>query len=128
LIGLDLSGSGPGLGEWHGACETEKHHKTGAMARSGDPQGSGKMSTDTGVGVNQSGKSGGDALGSAFSGAGAAAGSGLGVGQAAAAGFSGAGASGYGIGGSAGAGAGAVGAAGGDVSDNTSIGSININS
>jgi hypothetical protein len=33
-----------------------------------------------------------------------------------------------GVGGSAGAGAGAVGAAGGDVSDNTSIGSININS
>jgi hypothetical protein len=88
-----------------------------------------KMSGNTGVGVNQSGKSGGEAFGEAGAGSGALAGSGFGVGQAAAGGFGvGAGASGLGLGGSAGAGAGAVGAAGGDVSDNTSIGSININS
>ena len=86
------------------------------------------MSHSTSVGLNQSGKSGGEAFGFAGAGAGALAGSGVGVGEAAAGGFGvGAGAGGLGVGGNAGAGAGAIGAAGGDVSDNTSIGSININ-
>jgi len=79
------------------------------------------------VGVSQSGKSGGDAMGSAGAYAGAGAG-GLGVGTGVGAGFLSGGA-GVGVGvGEAGAGAGATGAHGGDVSDNTSIGSININS
>jgi hypothetical protein len=87
------------------------------------------MSHNTSVSVGQSGKSGGDAFGGAESGAGAAGGFGFGGGQAVAGGFGvGAGAAGLGIGGSAGAGAGSFGAHGGDVSDNTSIGSININS
>ena len=87
------------------------------------------MSHSTSVSVGQSGKSGGDAFGGAGSGAGAMAGSGFGIGQAEAGGFGvGAGAGGLGIGGSAGASAGSFGAHGGDVSDNTSIGSININS
>ena len=87
------------------------------------------MSHSASVGVSQSGKSGGEAIGAAGSAAGSFAGSGLGVGQAAAAGFGvGAGAAGLGFGGSAGSGAGSIGAAGGDVSDNTSIGSFNINS
>ena len=87
------------------------------------------MSHDSSVGITQSGKSGGDASGFAVAGAGALAGSGVGVGQADAGGFGvGAGAAGLGVGGGAGASAGAIGAMGGDVSDNTSIGSININS
>jgi hypothetical protein len=87
------------------------------------------MAHNTSVGVSQSGKSGGDAFGGAESGAGALGGTGVGVGQAGAFGFgAGAGAAGLGVGGGAGAGAGSFGAHGGDVSDNTSIGSISINS
>ena len=87
------------------------------------------MSHSTSVGISQSGKTGGEASGFASAGAGALAGSGVGVGQADAFGFGvGAGAAGLGVGGSAGASVGAIGAHGGDVSDNTSIGSININS
>jgi len=87
------------------------------------------MSTNTFAGVNQSGKSGGDAAGFAGSGAAAQAGCGCGGGSGSAGGWgSFAEGVGVGVGGSAGAGSGAIGAAGGDVSDNTSIGSININS
>jgi len=86
------------------------------------------MSIDSDLGMNQSGKSGGDAMGSA----GLDAGSGMGVGDAFASGGWGADAfaAGTGIGdaGSAYASHNAGSAIGGDVSDNTSIGSININS
>mgnify|MGYP003958131315 CR=1 FL=1 len=85
-----------------------------------------QMSLDdatSGVGVSQSGKSGGDAAGYAGAGAGAMGGGagGYGVGQ-----NDGAGA-GLGVGGDAGASAGATGAGAGDATDNTSIGSINVN-
>jgi len=86
------------------------------------------MSTNTDLGMNQSGKSGGDAVGSA----GLDAGSASGVGEGFASGGWGADAfaSGTGIGdaGNAYAGHNAGAATGGDVSDNTSIGSVNINS
>ena len=92
------------------------------------------MSSSTSTSVTQSGKHGGNASGDAFSGSTGLAGSGAGAGSAAAGssgwgyGGSSANASGSGIGGGAGSGADAFGAAGGDVSDNTSIGSITINS
>jgi len=76
-----------------------------------------------GISQSQSGKSGGDAMGCAGAGAMAGAGGGLGV----SGGGWGGGGAGIGGGGDAGAGAGAIGAEGGNVSDNTSIGSININ-
>ncbi len=78
------------------------------------------------VGVSQGGKSGGDAIGFAGADAGAGGFGGAGTGSGSFGDFS----SGFGVsvGGSDGAGAGALGAVGGDVSDNTSIGSININS
>ena len=81
------------------------------------------------VGVEQSGKSGGDAFGHSTSGSSALGGAGLGS-ASAFGGYGGgsaeAGASGFG--GDAGSTSGAQGALGGDVSDNTSIGSITINS
>jgi len=83
------------------------------------------MSTNTDASFNQSGKSGGDAVGSA----GLDAGSAAGVGDAFASGMD-AFAAGTGIGdaGNASAAQNAGMATGGDVSDNTSIGSVNINS
>jgi hypothetical protein len=85
------------------------------------------------TGINQSGKSGGDATGLAGAGAGASGGFGIG-GSGAGAGAGGiasdanARSTGIGAGGDAGAGAGAMGAAGGDATDNTAIGSINVES
>ena len=84
----------------------------------------------TGVGFEQSGKSGGDALGMAGAGSTGIGGSGSGVGTGVAAGF---GApfsfgSGSGTGGDGTSYAGSAGAYGGDIGDNTAIGSININS
>ncbi len=79
------------------------------------------------VGIDQMGKSGGDAMGVGYSGACAGGGAGLGAG--AGGGLLGVGVGvGAGVGGDAGAGAGAAGAIGGDASDNTSIGSINVSS
>src|SRR3954464_11879695 len=84
--------------------------------------GQGKVSMSTDLNVEQSGKSGGDAFGWSSS---ASAGSGgAGIGTAAASPFGDAG--GFGLGGDAGSMASAGGAFGGDVSDNTAIGSINI--
>jgi hypothetical protein len=81
------------------------------------------------IGVEQSGKSGGDAFGHSTSGSSALGGAGLGS-ASAFGGYGGgsaeAGASGFG--GDAGSNSGAQGALGCDVSDNTSIGSITINS
>lgn len=86
------------------------------------------MSINSDLGMNQGGKSGGDAMGSA----GFDAGSGMGYGDAFASGGWGADAfaAGTGIGdaGNASAAQNSGAAFGGDVSDNTSIGSININS
>jgi len=86
------------------------------------------MSINSDASFNQSGKSGGDAMGSA----GLDAGSGAGVGEGFASGGFGADAfaAGTGIGdaGNAHAAQNAGMATGGDVSDNTSIGSVNINS
>ncbi|MBF0587867.1 MAG: hypothetical protein HQL53_01940 [Magnetococcales bacterium] len=79
-----------------------------------------------GVDVNQSGKSGGDVTGIAGAGAGADAGSGSGSGTAWVRNVDPIG-TGVGVGGDSGAMAGA-GQSGGDVSDNTSIGDINISS
>lgn len=81
--------------------------------------------TGTSTGVNQSGKSGGDTYGLGLAGSsagavGVGAGTGLGYGDVS-------GGTGVGVG-AAGAGASSAGQAGGDVSDNTSIGSITINS
>jgi hypothetical protein len=87
------------------------------------------MGHDTAVGVNQSGKSGGDVTGNAGSDADAFGGGGYGSGSGRASGFGGAYAEGTGIGVGGDAGAGAMaGQAGGDVTDNTSIGDINISS
>ena len=84
------------------------------------------MRTNSDLDMNQSGKSGGDAVGSA----GLDAGSAVGVGDAFATGWGDAYAEGYGSGeaGNARAAQNAGAATGGDVSDNTSIGSVNINS
>jgi len=84
------------------------------------------MGTNTDLGMNQSNKSGGDAMGTANLDAGSAAG----VGDAFATGWGDAYAEGTGIGdaGNASAARNAGSATGGDVSDNTSIGSVNINS
>lgn len=86
-------------------------------------------SDTTGMGINQSGKSGGDASGSAYSHTGAMGGSSMGHGSGNASGGWGTFAEGIGVGmgGDAGA-AGMAGQIGGDVTDNTSIGSINISS
>lgn len=75
----------------------------------------------TSTNVSQSGKSGGDAFGVASAGSMGISGDTSGVGYGASAGLGG-------ISGVAEGVAGAAGAVGGDVSDNTSIGSININS
>ena len=80
-----------------------------------------------GTGVNQHCKQGGDAMGVAGAGAGADAGYGYGRGDAAVWNVDPIG-TGVGVGGNAGAHAGAAGAVGGDATDNTSIGSINISS
>lgn len=89
----------------------------------GEGCGNGSMGNDTDLAMNQSGKSGGDAMGAAALSTGDAFGQGVGtvfnvdpIGT------------GIGDGGSANAGQNAGSATGGDVSDNTSIGSININS
>jgi len=86
------------------------------------------MNTGTDLSMNQSGKSGGDAVGSAGLDAGCA--SGVGEGFASGGWGADAFAAGTGIGdaGSAHAAQNAGRATGGDVSDNTSIGSVNINS
>ena len=84
------------------------------------------MGNETGVGVEQSGKSGGDAAGFAGSGAGAMGGDGSGSGQAWVQNVDPIG-TGIGVGGDTGAAA-MSGQAGGDVTDNTSIGDINISS
>lgn len=86
------------------------------------------MSDDqnAGMGINQSGKSGGDAMGSACSGTFASGGGGMGHGSAWVQNVDPIGI-GVGLGGDAGA-AGMAGQMGGDVTDNTSIGSINISS
>lgn len=83
------------------------------------------MNTNSDLYANQSGKAGGDATGAAALDAGSAAG----VGDAFASGWN-AYAEGTGIGdaGNASAARNAGSATGGDVSDNTSIGSVNINS
>ena len=77
----------------------------------------------SGIGVNQSGKSGGDAYGAAGAGAGALGGRGNAYGRGSDIGIGVAGAAG----GDAASAAGATGAAAGDATDNTSIGSINVN-
>jgi len=89
----------------------------------GEGCGNGPNGANTDLGMNQSGKSGGDAMGAAGLSTGDAFGQGVGtvfnvdpIGT------------GIGDGGSASAAANAGAATGGDVSDNTSIGSININS
>lgn len=79
-------------------------------------------SNNTSTSICQSGKSGGDASGSAFASGMGASGDASGIGGGFSSGGAG-GVSGIGYGES-----GAIGAVGGDVSDNTSIGSININS
>ena len=84
------------------------------------------------MGVNQSGKHGGDATGVSMAGSGAMGGAGVGggVGTDSGGGWGGGGSgTGVGLGGGGGAGAGSIaGQDGGDVSDNTSIGDINISS
>ena len=86
----------------------------------------------TNVGVEQSGKAGGDASGLGLSSSDALGGSGLGYAGASAGGYGMGGgmatAGASGLGGDASSGSAAAGALGGDVSDNTSIGSITINS
>lgn len=77
--------------------------------------------------VNQSGKSGGDATGMAGSSGFACGGAGAGGGGASSSSFGSSSGTGVGIGGDASASS-AAGQSGGDVSDNTSIGSINIGS
>ena len=84
------------------------------------------MGHETGVGVNQSGKSGGDITGNAGADADATGGGGSGRGTAWVQNVDPIG-TGIGVGGDAGAGA-MAGQAGGDVTDNTSIGDINISS
>ncbi|MBF0382562.1 MAG: hypothetical protein HQL69_16195 [Magnetococcales bacterium] len=84
------------------------------------------MGSDTGVGVEQSGKTGGDATGYASSGAGAMGGDGTGSGDAWVRNVDPIG-TGVGVGGDTGSAA-MSGQAGGDVTDNTSIGDINISS
>ena len=79
----------------------------------------------TSIGVEQSGKSGGDALGTGMSGSSAIGGSGIGGGMGY---YPGSATGGMGLGGDATSESAAAGALGGDVSDNTSIGSISINS
>ena len=77
---------------------------------------------------NQSGKSGGDVSGLSGAGSGAMAGDGFGAASASASGRN-AYAEGTGLGAGGGAGSGAMaGQAGGDVTDNTSMGDINISS
>ncbi len=79
---------------------------------------------DPTVNTGSFGKQGGDAAGIAGSGSGALAGDGVAMGSA---GHENADARAAGLGGNAGAGAGSyAGASGGDVSDNTNIGSIDI--
>ena len=84
------------------------------------------MGDSTNMGVNQSGKDGGDATGYAGAGAGAMGGDGSGQGTAWVRNVDPIG-TGVGVGGDTGAGA-MSGQAGGDVTDNTSIGDINISS
>ena len=84
------------------------------------------MSDRTSMGVNQSGKSGGDAIGYAGASSGAIGGDGSGQGTAWVQNVDPIG-TGVGVGGDTGAGA-MSGQAGGDVTDNTSIGDINISS
>ena len=86
------------------------------------------MGDSTNMGVRQSGKDGGDAVGIAGAGAGAIGGDGSGSGSGSAWGGNAfAEGTGVGIGGDTGA-VSMAGQAGGDVTDNTSIGDINISS
>ncbi len=79
--------------------------------------------------IVQGGKAGGDALGMAGGFSGSQGGSAAGVGAGTASGWPAyADGTGLGVGGDACSGAAAAGSLGGDVSDNTAIGSININS